>query len=54
MATKQGALLEALGAWLDVFVELEELCWVPRHLSKLEVRRLRTLWMDRKNCVTGW
>lgn len=44
MATKQGALLEALGAWLDVFVkEQEELCWVPRHLSKLEVRRLRAL-----------
>lgn len=40
---------------MDVFVkEREESCWVPRYLSRLEVRRLRALWMDRKNCVTGW
>lgn len=48
MAAKQGVLLKDWGSGVK---EQEELSWVPRHLSRLEMRWSRALWMERRSCV---
>lgn len=35
--------------WESGMKEQEELSWVPRHLSRLEIRWLRALWMERRS-----